>query len=216
MINRAVDKQLANCARCQTISDITEHQVCPVCGKKLYLRRPASVQKTLALLLTAILFYIPANTFPIMTTNLLGHETGSTIMGGVLLFLEHEAYFVASVIFIASIIIPIAKMVIIAWLCYCVQSKRTHKQKKLSELYQLTEFIGKWSMVDVFVVAILVALVQIGGIMSIHPGVAAQAFAIVVVLTILSAQQFDIRLIWDNMRTKQQKRANKQVFNDGQ
>lgn len=140
-----------------------------------------------------------------MSTTLLGQETASTIIGGVILFFGHGSYFVAAVIFTASIIIPIAKMLVIIWLCYCVKYPSIVQHQELSHMYQIVEFIGKWSMIDVFVVAILVALVQISGIMSIHPGFAAQAFAIVVILTMLAAQQFDIRLIWDNISTDTRK-----------
>ncbi|WP_395340767.1 paraquat-inducible protein A [Ningiella sp. W23] len=212
---RASDLGLASCTRCLSLTDVRKHSHCTLCNKRLYLRRPNSVQKTLALLLTAMLFYIPANIYPIMKTDVLGSEEGSTIIGGVLLFLDHGSYFVAFVIFTASVIIPVAKMLIIAWLCYCVKVRETMKYKELTDLYLLTEFIGKWSMVDVFVVAILVALVQISGIIAIHPGVAVQAFAIVVLLTMLSAQQFDVRLIWDKMATgTSATKSAKQVMND--
>ncbi|WP_371196319.1 paraquat-inducible protein A [Glaciecola sp. SC05] len=199
----AAEQGVASCSRCLTLSYI-EHKRCRLCDKKLYLRPPRSVQKTLALLLTALIFYIPANLYPIMSTTLLGDEIASTIIGGVVLFFNHGSYFVAGVIFTASIVIPIAKMMVILWLCYCVHSGRISPQKELTNMYQIVEFIGKWSMIDVFVVAVLVALVQITGIMSVHPGIASQAFAIVVILTMLSAQQFDIRLIWDNMNAHRQ------------
>lgn len=199
----AAEYGLASCTRCLSLTPIEEER-CRLCAQTLHLRTPHSLQRTLALVVTAFLFYIPANLYPIMNTTLLGYETSSTIIGGVALFFNQGSYFVASVIFIASIIIPIAKMLIILWLCYCVKTQHAVQQKELTRIYQITEFIGKWSMIDVFVVAILVALVQITGIMSIHPGFAAQAFAIVVILTMLSAQQFDIRLIWDNM-TKESK-----------
>nr|WP_136250233.1 paraquat-inducible protein A [Ningiella ruwaisensis] len=189
---------LSSCTRCLSLTPVSE-QHCRLCGKRTHLRNKHSIQRTLALVFTAMLFYIPANIYPIMSTTLLGQEIPSTIMGGVLLFLEHESYFIAIVIFTASIFIPIAKMMIILWLCHMVRKQEGMKIHQMAVMYQITEFIGKWSMVDVFVVAILVALVQITGIMAIHPGLAAQAFATVVILTMLAAQQFDIRLIWDNI-----------------
>lgn len=197
----AAEYNLASCPRCLSLTPI-ENKRCSLCNKRLHLRSPYSVQKALALLLTACLFYIPANLYPIMSTSLLGYETSSTIIGGVILFFNHGSYFVAGVIFTASIIIPIVKILVIIWLCYSTQTERAVPQKELTFMYQITEFIGKWSMIDVFVVAILVALVQITGIMSVVPGLAAQAFAVVVILTMLAAQQFDIRLIWDNIKTK--------------
>jgi paraquat-inducible protein A len=197
----AAAQGLVGCGRCFKLNPIANKQ-CSLCSKTLKFRKEHSLQKSIALLITAALLYIPANIYPIMNTKLLGDETQSTILGGVLLFFDHGSYFVASVIFIASVFIPIAKMMAILWLSYRVYRPKRAKRKELTYLYEVTEFIGKWSMIDVFVVAILVALVQISGIMSITPGLAAQAFAGVVLFTMLSAQQFDIRLIWDNMNTK--------------
>ncbi|WP_412971697.1 paraquat-inducible protein A [Glaciecola sp. MF2-115] len=157
------------------------------------------MQISFSLLLTAALLYIPANIYPIMSTELLGDKTESTIIGGVILFIEHESYFIAAVIFIASIIVPIAKMFALALLCYSASRADRIKQYELTNLYRITEFIGKWSMVDVFVVAILVALIQLGGVMSIEAGIAATAFAAVVILTMISAHQFDTRLLWDRV-----------------
>ncbi|MFC4701936.1 paraquat-inducible protein A [Glaciecola siphonariae] len=195
----AADYNLANCSRCLSLTPIDENN-CRVCSRRLHLRHPNSLQRTLALVVTAMILYIPANMYPIMSTTLFGRTEPSTILGGVILFFEMGSYFVASVIFIASIIIPIAKMLAIIWLCYCAKSNHDVHHLELTRLYKITEFIGKWSMIDVFVVAILVALVQITGFMTIHPGLAAQAFAGVVILTMLSAQQLDIRLIWDNVK----------------
>lgn len=189
---------LASCHRCLSVTPI-EQKRCQLCHKPLFLRRPASIQKTLALLITAFLFYIPANIYPIMSTKLFGNEISMTIIGGVFLFFEEGSYFIAGIIFTASIIIPLAKMFMIIWLCYFASGKPVDNHRQLTIIYFVTEFIGKWSMIDVFVVAVLVALVQIGGIMNIETGIAASAFAMVVILTILSVEQFDIRLIWDNM-----------------
>jgi paraquat-inducible protein A len=199
----AAEHGLASCATCLSITPI-EQKRCRICRRKLHLRHPQSLQRTLAIVFTAMLFYIPANLYPIMNTTLFGSAEGATILGGVILFFDMGSYFVAIVIFIASVIIPISKMIAILWLCYSASTKRDIKQQELTRMYQVTEFIGKWSMIDVFVVAILVALVQITGIMSIHPGIAAQAFAAVVILTMVSAQQFDIRLIWDNISQERQ------------
>lgn len=190
---------LACCRTCHLLSNIDE-VVCPRCEDTLYLRKPNSVQRTLALVFTAILLYIPANIYPIMTTTLLNDKSASTILSGVVLFVEHGSYFVAIVIFVASILIPIAKMLIILWLCYATSRQSRLSKSELTRLYKTTEFIGKWSMIDIFVVAILVALVHITGIMMIEPGTAARAFAGVVILTMLAAHQFDVRLMWDKQQ----------------
>lgn len=189
---------IAQCSVCHKANKI-EDKYCTRCHAKLNLRQPNSMAWTLALLFTAILFYIPANLFPIMTTTVLGEPKGSTIIGGVVLFLQSGSYFVGIVIFTASILIPLIKMMAIAWLCYCCMSNAQFSAKELTSMYRIVEFIGKWSMIDVFVVALLVALVQLTGLMSIEPGLALRAFALVVILTMLSAHMFDVRLLWDKM-----------------
>lgn len=192
----AASKGLASCKTCHLLSPVTMKN-CPRCNSTLHLRSPNSIQRTMALIFTAILFYIPANLFPIMTTTVLGDKTSSTIISGVVLFVEHGSYLVAFVIFTASVLIPIAKIIIILWLCYATSKQSRLSTAELTRLYRATEFIGKWSMIDIFVVAILVALVQVSGIITIEPGAAAQAFAGVVLLTMIAAHQFDIRLMWD-------------------
>ena len=132
-----------------------------------------------------------------MVTESFGQQTYSTILGGVVLLWDMGSYPVALIIFIASVLVPMVKMLAISWLCWSVYVKRLHHRRGRTRLYRLTEFIGRWSMVDVFVVAILVALIRMGKLMSVYPGSAALAFAGVVVLTMLSAMSFDPRLLWD-------------------
>lgn len=197
----AAHQKLANCRTCHLLSSI-ELQRCPRCKDRLHIRQPNSIQRTLAFVITAILCYIPANIYPIMNTTLLGDKSPSTIISGVVLFVEHGSYFVAFIIFGASVLIPLAKMLVILWLCYTTARHSRLSKAELTKVYQITEFIGKWSMIDIFVVAILVALVQVTGLMTIEPGIAARAFAMVVVLTMLAAHQFDVRLIWDKQEEK--------------
>ena len=197
----AANNGLVNCAVCHQLAPI-ETRHCKRCGSALSSRIKNSIQISMSLLITSVLLYIPANIYPIMRTELLGDETKSTIIGGVILFLKHESYFIAAVIFIASVIVPMAKMFAIGWLCYSALSTKKIQYYELTKLYRLTEFIGKWSMVDVFVVAILVALIQLGGLMSIHIGFAATAFAGVVILTMISAHQFDTRILWDKVESE--------------
>jgi len=192
----AAASDLSCCKICAQLNDAALVK-CQYCGENISLRTPFSIQKTLALLLASMVFYVPANLYPIMNTTVLGAQVESTILSGILLFLDEGAYFVAAVIFIASIVIPLSKMLAIIWLCICVSSSKSIKHQELTKLYAVTEFIGKWSMVDVFVVAILVALIQVGNLMVISPGLAAISFSIVVILTMLSAQSFDSRLLWD-------------------
>lgn len=155
-----------------------------------------SVQRTWALLTTAMVLYIPASFLPIMNTRLLGQDSPSTIMGGVVLLWEHGDIPIALVIFIASVFIPIAKLGILCWLNFTVQQQHQGLEVPRMTLYRITEFIGRWSMIDVFVVAILVSLIQLGNTMSIYPGPAALAFSGVVITTMLAAVTFDSTLIW--------------------
>ena len=168
-----------------------------------------SIQTTWALLLTSILFYIPANILPIMHTNILGSDEPSTIFGGVILLWKMGSYPIAVVIFVASVFVPVAKIVILCWLNYSVQAKQQHAHSERIYWYRITEFVGRWSMIDVFVVAVLVSLIQLGNIMSILPGHAALAFCGVVICTMLAAMSFDSRLIWHE--TERQRSGEKPV-----
>lgn len=159
---------------------------------------PKSVQHTWALILTACLCYLPASLLPIMTTRLLGQDDPATIMGGVVLLWHHGSYFIAGVIFVASVLIPILKIMALIALNLSVQQQKKLFKQQRTVLYRVTELIGRWSMIDVFVVAILVSLVQLGNTMTILPGPAAIAFSGVVVLTMLAANTFDSTRIWTN------------------
>jgi paraquat-inducible protein A len=165
----------------------------------MHLRKHDSLQRTLALLITACLLYIPANLYPIMYTDSLGSAEASTIMGGVVLLINLGSAPVALVIFIFSVMVPSAKLMAMFYLVWSVQRQSPIDRRKRSTLYRITEFVGKWSMVDIFVVTILVALVQLGGLLTIQPGIAALLFAGVVTITMIAAENFDSRLIWDNM-----------------
>lgn len=161
----------------------------------MHLRKPLSVQRTLACAIGAAVLYLPANMLPIMTVESLGTRDESTILGGVITLWNMESYPIALIIFVASVAIPILKLVSIGFLCYGVM--RPVSPVPATRLYRLTELLGRWSMVDVFVVAVLAAMVQMGTLMNIHPGPAAISFAAVVILTMISAMSFDPRLIWD-------------------
>ncbi|WP_440903987.1 paraquat-inducible protein A [Catenovulum sp. SX2] len=197
-IKTAKDVELTLCLHCHKLNPIS-WSVCSRCGGKIYLRKPKSIQVTVAWLITAIVFYIPANVFPVMTTFAFGRETASTIVGGIFELWEQKSYVIASIIFIASIIIPILKILLLLWLCLSLKLNLTETLKLRTSLYRLTLWIGRWSMIDVFVVAILVALLQLGGLLSIQPTIGSLAFACVVIATMLAAESFDPRLIWDSL-----------------
>jgi paraquat-inducible protein A len=173
-------------------------QRCPLCRAVLHVRKPDSLQRTVALIITASLLYIPANVLPIMTTTELGQATASTILGGITLLIRHGSYLIAGIIFVASVLVPIGKLLALSWLCWSVSrgDETSHRERTL--LYRATELVGKWSMTDVFVVAVLVSLIQLGGLMRVSAGTAAVAFGGVVIVTMLAAKSFDPRLIWDH------------------
>ncbi len=192
----AVEKGLVSCRLCGNV-DLAGSNRCSRCGARRYSRTPRSIQKSLAWLIVAILLYIPANALPIMDTTQLGRSTTSTIIGGAVSLWEHGSYVIAAIIITASVLVPLAKIGSLAWLCLTVIQKRVCARKERSFLFHVTEIIGRWSMIDIFVVAVLVALVQLENIMSITPGPAALSFCGVVIATMFSAMSFDSRLIWD-------------------
>ncbi|MDA5562071.1 MULTISPECIES: paraquat-inducible protein A [Cobetia] len=190
---------LGSCHSCGLINECTQdqHVNCRRCGDPVHQRKTHSLQRTWAWLIAALILYLPANLFPIMSTVSLGESDPQTIAGGIVVLWSHGDWPIAMVIFIASILVPASKMIAIAWLCLSAQRPQVQHARARVTLYRITEYIGRWSMVDVFVVALLAALIQLGALMSVHPGPAALSFASVVVLTMLSAQSFDPRLVWD-------------------
>jgi len=192
----AASRQLASCHLCLKLADASLHH-CPRCGETLHQRKTNSIQRTLALLITASILYIPANVLPIMVTDQLGSSLKSTILGGVVLLIDMGSAPIAAVIFIASVMVPLGKLIALYYLCWTVATRKQLDVRQRTVMYRITEVIGKWSMVDVFVVSILVALVHLGGLLVILPGAAAIAFAGVVIVTMIAAESFDPRLFWD-------------------
>jgi Uncharacterized paraquat-inducible protein A len=191
---------LTLCENCGGVAPLTEI-VCHGCGLKRRARRPRSISNTLALTTTALLMMIPANLFPIVTTTSINGISSNSILGGVYLLWKHGDVALALVVFFASFVIPAGKIFALYWLVYRVtRSQNTEiSSRRATRLYRLLEIVGRWSMVDVFVVAILVALVQLGPLMSIDPGPAALPFSLAVIATMLASMTFDPRLIWDSM-----------------
>lgn len=185
---------LALCHVCGIASPVTEEH-CPRCRGALHLRLRDSIQRTWAFTIAALLLYLPANLLPVLRMESFWGDQQNTIMGGVIQFWQEADYPVAIIIFVASVMIPVLKIIAIVALCLASRSGR--RPRAMTRLYRVTEFVGRWSMVDVFVVAILVAVVQLGSTISIHPGPGALSFAAVVVLTMFAALSFDPRLIWD-------------------
>src|SRR5690606_1078727 len=193
----------------------TDHVRCERCGETLTPPDRRRLQFVWAWLAAGIITYIPANVFPMMSTQTFAGLQGSseaTILDAVVELIRHGRYDIAAIVFVASVVVPIAKFVAISWLALVAGRPATVEQAHVRlKVYEVVEFIGRWSMIDVFVVAILSALVQLGFVASIHPGPAAVSFALSVAFTMLSAQSFDPRLIWRGLPLRS--RENK---NDGQ
>jgi paraquat-inducible protein A len=183
---------------CRKQSDHQRQQIlCPRCGAKLHQRKINSISRTWALVIAAVICYIPANLLPITHVTSLGKVQSDTIMSGVIYFVLHGSWPIALVIFVASVFVPFAKLIILTFLLISVHLKSRWRLKDRTRLYRLTEVIGRWSMVDIYVVTILVALVNLGALASIKAGSGAVFFGAVVVITIFAAMNFDPRLIWD-------------------
>ena len=199
---RALDAGLIICGECHRLHRRSAaHLHCQRCGARLHARRPHSIARTWALLLAAAILYIPANLLPIMSVNFLGNGAPATIMGGVIELIHAGMLPIASVVFIASILVPSFKLCGLVLLLYSVQRHQRLSPRQRILMYRFIEWIGRWSMLDIFVIAILVALVNFGSLASIEAGAGAAAFASVVILTMLAALTFDPRLIWDNTET---------------
>lgn len=170
---------------------------CRRCGAALHLRKPDSIARTWAFLIAAYILYVPANTLPMMRTGSLFGAQSDTIMSGVVYLWHSGSWHIALVVFIASVVVPLAKMFSLTYLLISVQLGWTNRPMERTRLYRILEFVGPWSMLDVFVVMILVALVQLKELATIQPGLAVAAFGGVVVLTMLAAMAFDPRLLWE-------------------
>ena len=198
---RAIDAGILICTECHELNKQepdADEQLCTRCGALIHARRPNSLTRTWALLFTAAILYIPANLLPIMTVNSLGQGEPSTIMAGVIQLVQHGMFPIAAVVFIASILVPTFKLVGIGLLLFSVQRHQPLSAQQRIVMYRFIEFIGRWSMLDIFVIAILVAVVNFGRLASVEANLGAAAFASVVILTMLAAVTFDPRLIWDN------------------
>ena len=184
---------------------------CPRCGATLHARKPASLARTWAFLVTAMLLYVPANTLPIMDTSSLFGTQRDTILSGVAFLWSSGSIALAALVFVASIVVPLAKIGALLLLAGSVQMRTTWRPRSRTRLYRVIEFVGRWSMLDIYVVTILVALVQVSTLATIHAGPGAAAFGAVVVLTLFAASSFDPRLIWDarDARNAQNKKGEK-------
>jgi len=186
------------CAGCELVVASEDGSPCPRCSRTLHARKPQSVQRTWALLLTAALLAIPANALPVMTIVRAGVGGPSTIMGGTLELVEHGFWLLALLVFVASIVIPVFKLAALCTLLVCTSRGLSARLRLRTKVFRVVSFIGRWSMLDIFATMTLVELARFGWLGNVRPGAGATAFCAVVVLTMLASEAFDPRLMWDS------------------
>jgi paraquat-inducible protein A len=192
---------LAGAIGCETCGMVSvpqyEHERCPRCESILHARKPNSVPRTWALVIAAAVLYIPANYYPVLTVVQLGAGQPSTILGGVEELITARQYPLAALVFFASILVPVLKLIGLSVMLIATQTRAVGWLRDRTRLYHIVRFIGRWSMIDIFMESLLGALVVFGSVVTIEPGVGAVAFCAVVILTMLAAETFDPRLMWD-------------------
>jgi paraquat-inducible protein A len=196
----AASHGLLSCHACHLLcrhGDCGSDPRCPRCRTHLHARKPASLALTWSLVILSYLFYIPANMLPMLETHELATFRQNTILSGIALFWDDGSWFIAGIIFIASIVVPLSKLIALTALLMSVHRRSEWEPAQRTQLYRLVEAVGRWSMLDVYVVSLSVALVQLGAVASMIVGPAALAFGAVVVLTMLASHTFDPRLMWD-------------------
>jgi paraquat-inducible protein A len=195
---------LLACHSCGLVEP-ARHRHCARCGTRLHRRHPDSVGRTWAFLLAATILYIPANLLPVMYTHSLFGKEDDTIISGVVYFWTSGSPALAAIIFIASIVVPVLKLAALALLAWTAQRRSRWQPMQRTALYRIVEFVGRWSMLDIFVITLTVALVRFQSLAVITAGPGAMAFCAVVVLTMIAAMQFDPRLIWDPVESNGEK-----------
>ncbi|MBN2905795.1 MAG: paraquat-inducible protein A [Rhodobacteraceae bacterium] len=187
---------LVACTRCTRVWPLGTHK-CGRCGHRLHSRDPHAMQRVWAFWAVGLMCYVPANLAPMLRTRTLVSSQENTIVGGAAELAQHGNWGIAMVILVASVLIPVGKFIAIAGLALGLRRPGALGPARRQQLYEVVDYIGRWSMIDVFVVAILSSLVQLGAVASVSPGPASLFFALSVIFTMLSAQSFDSRRIWD-------------------
>ncbi len=204
-LHSAREQGYISCLECgRLLSDSRSH--CHLCHAKVRARKSGGLGSPIAYLLAALILFFPANLLPIMQTTSLGINQEDTILSGVLHLWHAGSYPIAIIVFVASFITPIFKMLSMSYLCYTCYRQSTKKVLFRTKLYHFTELIGRWSMIDVFVVALLGALVKMGALATVEPRPGVLAFALVVFLTMFATESFDARLIWDSSQAGYKKK----------
>lgn len=195
-----LQRGLQTCETCGLLSEPAPHShegLCPRCGCAVEFRKAASIQRTWALLIAAAVCYIPANLLPVMTTTTAAGPESDTILQRVVLLWSPTGWPLSVIVLVASIMIPSAKILALAYLVLSVQRGSIVASAQRTRMYRIVEIVGRWSMVDVFVATFTAALVQLQPLMSVSPAPGLLFFAAVVVFTMLAAETFDPRLILD-------------------
>ena len=192
----ARDMGLVMCTRCTEVWPRSSDR-CGRCGHRLQVRDVKSLQRVWAFWLVGLACYIPANLYPMLQTRTLFFVQQDTIIGGAVELIDYGNLGVALIILFASVAIPLGKFIAIAFLAVSVVRPSAVSAHQRQLLFEVVEYIGRWSMIDIFVVAILSSLVQLNVLVAIYPGLASLFFALSVFFTMLSAQAFDSRMIWD-------------------
>ena len=203
----AAQVALISCHACHQLSRIpavltNRDAICPRCEAHIHVRKPNSISRTWALLIAAYILYVPANLLPVMTVISFGKGEADTILSGVEALIHAGMWPIALLVFFASIIVPVTKLLSLTYLLLSVHYKSQWRPRERTVLYRITEVIGRWSMIDIFMISILIALVKLEAVATIEPGMGAISFAAVVIITMFAAMGFDPRFIWDNMEEK--------------
>jgi paraquat-inducible protein A len=197
-IKTALVQGFIRCHDCGRLIKSKVQCICPICKSTVVVRRNQNLHVTTALLISSLCLYLPANIFPIMTVTEFGVTVRHTIAGGIVALIQKDMTPIAILVLVASILVPLLKILGITLLLLCVQYRWQINPRLFTRIYRLIVFVGRWSMLDIFMISILVGLVNLGGVANVIAGPAATAFAAVVVLTMFAAKSFDPRLIWDH------------------
>jgi paraquat-inducible protein A len=206
----AMGQGLVACETCGLVSRPApgeEEGRCPRCGHEVRFRKSQAIQRTWAFVIAAAICYVPANLLPVLETSTAAGTESDTIMEGVVLLWSPTGWPLSLIVLVASVMIPIGKLVALTFLLVTVQRGSVRSNGQRVRLYRTVELIGRWSMVDVFVDTFTAALVQLPPLMAVHPGPGLPFFAAVVVLTMLAAESFDPRLIWDAVPAREVRHA---------
>jgi paraquat-inducible protein A len=192
------DGKTIACTVCDLIVAGTEEgRRCPRCVARLYVRKPAAIQRTTALVIAGFLLYVPANVIPVLTTVRLGRADENTIMSGVLELVQNDLWPLAIIVFSASIILPLLKLFGLTWMLLATWRRSRRLLLLRTRFYRMIDLVGRWSNIDVFAVSVLIAALRFGTLTEVHAGTGLVAFAAVVILTMCATSTFDTRLMWD-------------------